>query len=465
MGRTLYDKIWESHAVHAYDAATTVLYVDRHLIFEVSSPQAFASLGAAGRPVRRPDLTFATMDHSVSTRSRDWGAAGESSRVQLQTLARNCREAGIVIYDIQHPDQGIIHVIAPELGLIQPGMLVVCGDSHTSTHGAYGALAFGIGTSEVEHVLATQTLLQKKARNMLIRLEGTMPRGVTPKDLILAIIGRIGIGGASGHVIEYAGSAIAALDMASRMTICNMSVECGAKAGMIAPDDITFANLRTRDFAPKGRQWEHALEHWKQLRSDPDARYDSEHAISIGSLAPQVTWGINPSQTVGVDCSVPAPENIRNPIERELAIKALAYMDLKPGTPMTSVKIDTVFLGSCTNGRIEDLRGAARIISGRKVAAGVNGIVVPGSSRVKRQAESEGLDEVFKTAGFEWRESGCSLCLAMNDDVLEPGRRCASTSNRNFEGRQGKGGRTHLVSPAMAAAAAIAGHFVDVRAL
>jgi 3-isopropylmalate/(R)-2-methylmalate dehydratase large subunit len=461
--RTLFGKVWDQHVVHFAEGEPTLLYVDLHLVHEVTSPQAFDSLRMQGRPVRRPDLTLATIDHGVPTRDRHLGITDPMSKVQIDALVRNCADFGITLFGLNDPRSGIVHVIGPEQGITQPGMLIVCGDSHTSTHGAFGALAFGIGTSEVEHVLATQTLPQDTPRAMAINVEGQLATGVTAKDIILGIIARIGTGGATGHVIEYRGSAIRALSMEGRMTICNMSIEGGARAGMVAPDETTFEYVAGRPFAPKGRQWEEALEEWRRLPSDPGAEFDIELDVSATDLEPYVSWGTNPGQTVPVTGRVPSPDQADDPSERDSINRALKYMDLSPGLPITEIQIDRVFLGSCTNSRIEDLREAAAVIDGRKVAAGVTAMVVPGSGLVKLQAESEGLDRVFKEAGFEWRDAGCSMCLGMNPDILSPGERCASTSNRNFEGRQGPGGRTHLVSPVMAAAAAIAGHFVDVR--
>jgi 3-isopropylmalate/(R)-2-methylmalate dehydratase large subunit len=459
----MYEKIWDAHLVHEDPQTAALLFIDRHLVHEVTSPQAFDGLRMNGRKVRHPELTFATMDHNVSTRTRDWNGAGEISRIQMETLKKNCEEFGITLFDINHPDQGIVHVIGPEMGLTLPGTTIVCGDSHTSTHGAFGALAFGIGTSEVEHVLATQTLQQRKSKTMLIRVNGRTGPGVTAKDIVLAIIGRLTAKGGTGYVIEYAGEAIRNLSMEGRMTVCNMSIEAGARAGLIAPDETTFAYLRGRDFAPKGEAFDRAVEYWKTLPSDEGAKFDAVIDMDAAEIAPMVTWGTNPGQVVPVTGVVPDPETISDPIERESARHALAYMDLKPGQRITDIKIDTVFIGSCTNSRIEDLRRAASIAKGRKVKPGVRAIVVPGSGRVFREAIKEGLDKIFLEAGFEWRFAGCSMCLAMNDDFLSPGERSASTSNRNFEGRQGRGGRTHLVSPEMAAAAAIEGHFVDIR--
>lgn len=462
-GKTMYDKIWEDHLVFDDGKTSPLIYIDRHLVHEVTSPQAFDGLRVNNRKVRRPDLTFATMDHNVSTRSRDWGAAGEISKKQMETLANNCKEFGIRLFDLNHPDQGIVHVIGPEMGVTLPGLTIVCGDSHTSTHGAFGALAFGIGTSEVEHVLATQTLAQPKAKNMLIKIEGPLRKGATPKDIILAIIGKIGTNGGQGYVMEYAGEAIRALSMEGRMTICNMSIEAGARAGLIAPDETTFAYLKGREFAPAGAEFDRAVAYWKTLGSDADAQFDKVVTLKGEDIEPQVTWGTNPAQVVPLSGRVPDPAQIADPAGRESALRALEYMGLSAGMPVKDIQINRVFIGSCTNSRIEDLRRAAQIVKGKKVASSVVAMVVPGSGRVKRQAEEEGLHQVFLDAGFEWRQAGCSMCLAMNDDVLSPGERCASTSNRNFEGRQGRGGRTHLVSPELAAAAAIAGHFTDVN--
>ena len=459
---TMYEKILEDHLVHE-DEQSAIVYIDRHLVHEVTSPQAFDGLRLAGRKVRRPDLAMATMDHNVSTRSRDWGAAGPVSRIQMETLARNCREFGIRLFDLNDPDQGIVHVIGPEMGFTLPGHTIVCGDSHTSTHGAFGALAFGIGTSEVEHVLATQTLQHQRSANLLIRVDGNVGPNVTAKDIVLYIIGVIGTTGGRGSVVEYAGEAIRALSMEGRMTVCNMSIEAGAKAGLIAPDETTFAYLKGRDLAPKGVEFDRAVAYWKTLPSDPEAKFDRTVVINAGDISPQVTWGTNPGQVIGVAGRVPNPDEIQDPIARETARLALQYMGLQAGVPVTEIAVDRVFIGSCTNSRIEDLRRAAEFARGRKVNARVQAMVVPGSGRVKRQAEEEGLDQILREAGFEWREAGCSMCLAMNDDILAEGERCASTSNRNFEGRQGKGGRTHLVGPEMAVAAAVEGHFVDIR--
>ncbi|MGC8668212.1 MAG: 3-isopropylmalate dehydratase large subunit [Chthonomonadales bacterium] len=461
--RTLFEKIWSAHEVYAAKGEPALLYIDLHLVHEVTSPQAFDGLRLNGRRVRRPDLTCATMDHNVPTTGRSEEAADPVSRKQMEVLQRNCREFGVTLFDIRHPNQGIVHIIGPELGLTLPGMTIVCGDSHTSTHGAFGALAFGIGTSEVEHVLATQCLQQHRPRTMEIRVNGSLGLGVTAKDVILGIIARIGTDGATGHVVEYTGEVIRSLSMEGRMTVCNMSIEAGARAGMVAPDDTTFAYIEGRPYAPKGVRWEQALDAWRALSTDPGASYDRVVEINGADLEPTVTWGTNPGQAVPITGRVPDPSQFASAADRKAAARALEYMDLRPGTPMEAISIDRVFIGSCTNGRIEDLRAAARIVEGKRVAPGVRALVVPGSAGVKRQAEREGLDRIFRGAGFEWREAGCSMCLGMNPDVLQPGERCASTSNRNFEGRQGKGGRTHLMSPEMAAAAAIAGHLVDVR--
>jgi 3-isopropylmalate/(R)-2-methylmalate dehydratase large subunit len=460
---TLFERIWESHVVREEPGEPALLYVDLHLIHEVTSPQAFEGLRLAGRGVRRPDLSVATMDHNVPT---DGGPVSDPlARAQLDALRRNCEEFGIPLHATGSGREGIVHVIGPELGLTQPGMTVVCGDSHTSTHGAFGTLAFGIGTSEVEHVLATQCILQRRPKTMRVELVGALPAGVTAKDAILGTIGAIGVAGGVGHAIEYAGEVVRGLPMSGRMTICNMSIEAGARAGMISPDETTFAYLEGRPAAPKGAAWEQALDRWRSLASDPDAHYDTVVEIDVGDLAPQVTWGTNPGMVAPVDASVPDPASLRDPDERAAAERALEYMGLEPGTPISEIRIDRVFIGSCTNARLEDLRVAAGVVAGKQVASGVRALVVPGSAGVKRQAEAEGLDEIFRRAGFEWREAGCSMCLGMNPDILAPGERCASTSNRNFEGRQGSGGRTHLVSPAMAAAAALEGRFVDVREL
>ncbi|WP_369305938.1 3-isopropylmalate dehydratase large subunit [Yersinia ruckeri] len=465
MARTLYQKLYDAHIVREAPNETPLLYIDRHLVHEVSSPQAFDGLRAMGRPLRQPGKTFATMDHNVSTQSKDINASGEMARIQMQALIKNCAEFGIALYDLNHPYQGIVHVIGPEQGMTLPGMTIVCGDSHTATHGAFGALAFGIGTSEVEHVLATQTLKQGHAKNMKIEVHGKVSAGITAKDIVLAIIGKTGSAAGTGHIVEFCGSAIEALSMEGRMTVCNMAIEMGAKAGLVAPDETTFAYLKGRQFAPTGESWERALAYWRTLKSDADAAFDTVVRLDAAEIAPQVTWGTNPGQVIAINQLIPTPESFCDPVERASAEKALAYMDLQPGIKLTEIAIDKVFIGSCTNSRIEDLRAAAAIAQGRKVASGVQAIVVPGSGPVKTQAEAEGLDKIFIEAGFEWRLPGCSMCLAMNNDRLEPGERCASTSNRNFEGRQGRGGRTHLVSPAMAAAAAVSGHFADVRDL
>jgi 3-isopropylmalate/(R)-2-methylmalate dehydratase large subunit len=457
--RTLSQKIWDRHLVHRAEGQPDLLYIDLHLVHEVTSPQAFDGLRLSGRTVRRPDLTVATMDHNVPTTDIDQPVADPVSAQQMAVLSRNCQDFAITLYPMGDPGQGIVHIIGPEQGLTQPGMTIVCGDSHTSTHGAFGALAFGIGTSEVEHVLATQTLPQQPPGTMAVTVQGELPEGSTAKDVILAIIGRIGTGGGIGSIIEYRGSAIRALSMEGRMTVCNMSIEAGAKAGLIAPDDTTFAYLEGRAHAPTGAAWERALEDWQSLPTDDGAAFDKEVVLDAGAILPHVSWGTNPSQVVPLDGVVPDPESFAEASEREAAQRALEYMDLKPGTLVRDIPLDTVFIGSCTNSRIEDLRAAADVARGQRVASGVRALVVPGSHAVKAQAESEGLDAVFRAAGFEWREPGCSMCLAMNPDKLAPGERCASTSNRNFEGRQGRGGRTHLVSPAVAAATAIAGTF------
>lgn len=461
--RTMFAKIWDQHVVAQEPGKPAVMYIDLHLVHEVTSPQAFDGLRMAGRKVRRTDKTVATADHNVPTWSRDLPITDDIARLQIEALEQNCREFGITYYDLFSPNQGIVHVIGPQMGYTQPGMTIVCGDSHTSTHGAFGSLAFGIGTSEVEHVLATQTLLQHKPKTMEIRVEGKLPAGVTAKDIILAVIGRIGTDGATGHVIEYTGEAIRTLSMEGRMTVCNMSIEAGARAGMVAPDETTFAYVKGREFAPTGATWDRAVADWRQLPSDPGATYDRVEIFDAAELVPHVSWGTNPGMVAPITGRVPAPEAYPNPVDRKGVANALTYMGLAAGTPLQEVRIDRVFLGSCTNGRIEDLRAAAEVVRGRKVADHVSAMVVPGSVQVKLQAEAEGLDAIFRAAGFDWREAGCSMCLGMNPDILKPGERCASTSNRNFEGRQGKGGRTHLVSPQMAAAAAIAGHFVDVR--
>jgi len=461
MAKTLFDRIWESHVVREAPDEPALLYIDLHLIHEITSAQAFEGLRLAGRTVRRPDLSLATMDHNVPTTPGP--VTDPLSKAQLEALSTNCAEFGVPLYATGSGREGIVHVIGPELGLTQPGMTIVCGDSHTSTHGAFGALAFGIGTSEVEHVLATQTLPRPRPRSMRILYEGQLPFGVTPKDVILGTIGRIGVGGAVGHVLEYAGDPIRTLSMEGRLTICNMSIEAGARAGTIAPDETTFAYLEGRPGAPKGADWERALDRWRELRTDDDATFDTEVVIDVADLEPQVTWGTNPGMVLPVGGAVPDPAEYDDEDERAAVERALVYMDLEPGVALRDIALDRVFIGSCTNARIEDLRAAAGVVAGKRVNPRVRAMVVPGSAAVKRQAEDEGLDRVFEQAGFEWRLAGCSMCLGMNPDVLGAGERCASTSNRNFEGRQGRGGRTHLVSPEMAAAAAIAGHFVDVR--
>ncbi len=459
MRQTLSEKLWDRHVVHQAVGEPDLLYIDLHLVHEVTSPQAFDGLRMNGRGVRRPELTVATMDHNVPTTGLELGITDPISRKQIEVLAQNCAEFGIRLYGMGDPGQGIVHVIGPEQGLTQPGMTIVCGDSHTSTHGAFGALAFGIGTSEVEHVLATQTLPQQRPGTMAVTVDGELPAGVTAKDVILAIIATIGTGGGIGSVIEYRGAAIAALSMEGRMTVCNMSIEAGARAGLIAPDDTTFAYLEGRPFAPTGKAWEQALDAWRALPSDAGATFDKEVTLDAASIAPGVSWGTNPAQTTTIDSVVPDPASFTGEGQAESATRALRYMGLKAGTPIRDIAVDTVFIGSCTNSRVEDLRDAAAVVRGRRVKDGMRAMVVPGSFSVKQAAEAEGLDAVFTAAGFEWREPGCSMCLAMNPDKLAPGERAASTSNRNFEGRQGKGGRTHLVSPAVAAATAIAGHF------
>ena len=458
MGRTLAEKVWDSHVVRHVDGEPDLLYIDLHIIHEVTSPQAFEGLRLAGRQVRRPDLTIATEDHNVPTDDLSWPIADPVSRTQVETLRKNCAEFGVRLHPMGDEGQGIVHVIGPQLGLTQPGMTIVCGDSHTSTHGAFGALAFGIGTSQVEHVLATQTLPMAPFKTMSVTVNGTLKPGVTAKDIILAVIAEIGTGGGQGYVIEYRGEAIRNLSMEARMTVCNMSIEAGARAGMIAPDATTFAYLEGREHAPQGADWDAAVEYWTSLRTDADATFDKEVVIDADALSPFVTWGTNPGQGAPLNTAVPDPAAMADADARASAEKALAYMDLAPGTPLRDVKVDTVFVGSCTNGRIEDLRAAAEVIRGRRVADSVRMLVVPGSMRVKKQAEEEGLDQVFTAAGAQWRQAGCSMCLGMNPDQLQPGERSASTSNRNFEGRQGKGGRTHLVSPLVAAATAVTGH-------
>ncbi len=463
MPETMFEKLWRAHVVREAANEPAILYIDLHLVHEVTSPQAFDGLRLSGRKVRRPELTVATMDHNVPTTDRSLPISDPISKKQMDALARNCAEFGITLYDIHSPKQGVVHVIGPEQGLTQPGMTLVCGDSHTSTHGAFGALAFGIGTSEVEHVLATQTLPQSRPKTMEVCVDGTLGKGVTAKDMILAIIGKIGTDGATGHAVEYTGEAIRSLSMEGRMTVCNMSIEAGARAGMIAPDEKTFAYLKGREFAPKGANWEKAVSYWKTLCTDSEAVFDTQVVFHADEIAPHVSWGTSPGMVAPITANVPRPADFADDADRRSAERALEYMGLEAGTALQQVLLDKVFIGSCTNGRIEDLRAAAAVAKGKRVSEHVHAMVVPGSYGVKKQAEAEGLDVIFREAGFEWREAGCSMCLAMNPDILQPGERCASTSNRNFEGRQGKGGRTHLVSPAMAAAAAIAGHFVDVR--
>jgi len=455
--RTMAEKVWSDHIVHQGDGEPDLLYIDLHLIHEVTSPQAFDGLRTAGRKVRRPDLTVATEDHNIPTVNVDEPIADPISRIQVETLRKNCEEFGVTLYPLGNIEQGIVHVVGPQMGLTQPGMTIVCGDSHTSTHGAFGALAFGIGTSEVEHVLATQTLPLKPFKTMAINVDGELPAGVSAKDIILAVIAKIGTGGGQGYVLEYRGSAIRSLSMEGRMTICNMSIEAGARAGMVAPDDVTFEYVKGKQHAPQGKQWDEAVEYWRTLATDPGATFDAEIHIDAATLTPFVTWGTNPGQGLPLTSSVPDPADAQDSVERAAIEQALAYMDLAPGTPLRDIEVNTVFLGSCTNGRIEDLRAAAQVIQGHQVAPGVRLLVVPGSTRVRLQAESEGLDQIFLDAGAEWRGAGCSMCLAMNPDKLSPGERSASTSNRNFEGRQGPGGRTHLVSPEVAAATAVTG--------
>jgi 3-isopropylmalate/(R)-2-methylmalate dehydratase large subunit len=465
MAKTLYEKLWDAHFVTKLDGDTALIYIDRHLVHEVTSPQAFAGLREKNRKVARLDKTFATMDHNVSTQIRSFDAAGETSRKQLEALAKNCKDFGVTLFDLNHKYQGIVHVIGPELGITLPGHTIVCGDSHTATHGAFGALAFGIGTSEVEHVLATQTLQQKKAKTLKIEVDGPLHNGITAKDIILAVIEQLGTAGGTGYVAEFCGEAIQALSMEGRMTLCNMAIEMGAKAGIVAPDQITFDYIEGREYAPQGDEFEQAKQYWQTLQSDPDASFDASITLHTSDIIPKVTWGTSPEQVLSITDTVPNPANETDLIKADAIKRAIDYMGLSPDQKITDISVNTVFIGSCTNSRIEDMRAAANIAKNNKVANGVRALVVPGSMQVKEQAESEGLDKIFVDAGFEWREPGCSMCLAMNDDRLEPGDRCASTSNRNFEGRQGRGGRTHLVSPAMAAAAAIHGHFVDIRNL
>jgi len=463
--KTLFDKVWDSHVVERLDDGTCVLYIDRHLVHEVTSPQAFEGLRLTGRTVRRPDATIAVVDHNIPTSDRSVGIAEPESRLQVETLEANVAAFGVPYFPVRDARQGIVHIIGPEQGISLPGMTIVCGDSHTSTHGAMGALAFGIGTSEVEHVLATQTLLQKPAKNMLVQVDGLLAPSITAKDLVLAVIGRIGTAGGTGHVIEYAGEAVRALDMAGRMTVCNMSIEAGARAGMIAPDDTTFAYVKGRPYAPQGEAFDHAVEYWRSLPSDPGVQYDRVVTLHASEIAPMVTWGTSPETVLPITGSVPDPASVEDEAARMQMQRMLDYMALTPGQKLADIAVDVVFIGSCTNGRIEDIRAAAAVARGKRVAAGVRAMVVPGSGLVKLQAEAEGLDQVLLDAGFEWREAGCSMCLGMNPDKLKPGQRCASTSNRNFEGRQGPGGRTHLLSPAMAAAAAVTGRLTDVRSI
>ena len=463
MPQTLYDKIWKEHIVHQQDGETTLLYVDRHLVHEVTSPQAFEGLRILKRRVRRPDLTLAVADHNVPTSDREVGIADEESKIQVDTLEKNCKEFGIEFFDMKDKRQGIVHIIGPEQGFTQPGTIIVCGDSHTATHGAFGSLAFGIGTSEVEHVLATQTLIQKKSKNFKVNVTGSLPTGVTSKDVILQTIGKIGTAGGTGMVIEYMGSVIENLNVEQRMTICNMSIEAGARAGIIAPDQKTFQYLKDKPMSPKGKNWVRAEEYWSKLKSDTDAKFDKEVEIKGDEISPMVTWGTSPQDVVSITGVVPDPEKEKDIDKKASMSRSLAYMGLKPNTKIEDIKVDRIFIGSCTNGRIGDLREAAKIVNGKTVAQHVNAMIVPGSGLVKQQAEQEGIDKIFIKAGFDWREPGCSMCLAMNADKLDPKERCASTSNRNFEGRQGRGGRTHLVSPSMAAAAAVKGHLTDVR--
>ena len=465
MGKTLFDKIWDNHLVTSIDESTNLIFIDLHLVHEVTSPQAFDSLRISDRKVKYPELTLATVDHGVPTSNRLLGIKDPLSKIQIEALEKNCEEFGVTLFGINDPRQGIVHVIGPEQGITQPGMTIVCGDSHTATHGAFGALAFGIGTSEVEHVLATQTLAMEKPKTMKVEVIGDVSDGVGPKDIILGIIRKIGTGGGAGHVIEYVGDVIKNMSMENRMTICNMSIEGGARAGMIAPDETTFNYLKDKNYAPKDSDWNDAINEWGELFSDDDATFDKVVTINAGELEPSVSWGTNPSQVIFINDKIPHPDNFQDESDKEAAIRALEYMDLEPGIKINEINLDRVFIGSCTNGRIEDLREAAQVVKGKKVSETVGAMVVPGSTLVKNQAEEEGLDKIFIDAGFDWREAGCSMCLGMNPDILSPGERCASTSNRNYEGRQGAGGRTHLVSPKMAAAAAIHGKFVDIRDL
>ena len=465
MGKTLFEKIWDRHLVASIDESTNLVFIDLHLVHEVTSPQAFDSLRLAGRKVKHPEMTLATVDHGVPTSNRTLGIKDPLSKIQIEALENNCEEFGVTLFGINDPRQGIVHVIGPEQGITQPGMTIVCGDSHTATHGAFGALAFGIGTSEVEHVLATQTLAMEKPKTMKVEVVGDVSEGVGPKDIILGIIRKIGTGGGAGHVIEYAGDVIKNMSMENRMTICNMSIEGGARAGMIAPDEVTFNYLKQKNYAPKGSDWDDAIAEWGNLYSDEDAVFDKVVTINADELEPSISWGTNPSQVIFVNDTIPHPNDFDEESEKEAASRALEYMDLKPGEKISEIQLDRVFIGSCTNGRIEDLREAAEVVKGKKVSEKIGAMIVPGSTLVKKQAEEEGLDKVFIEAGFDWREAGCSMCLGMNPDILSPGERCASTSNRNYEGRQGAGGRTHLVSPKMAAAAALHGKFVDIRNL
>ncbi len=465
MSKTLYEKVYDAHIAVEADGENPILYIDRHLVHEVTSPQAFDGLREKGRPVRQISKTFATMDHNVSTQTKDINASGEMARIQMETLSKNCEEFGVTLYDINHKYQGIVHVMGPELGITLPAMTIVCGDSHTATHGAFGSLAFGIGTSEVEHVLATQTLKQDRAKTMKIEVKGQVADGITAKDIVLAIIGKTTAAGGTGYVVEFCGEAITNLSMEGRMTVCNMAIELGAKAGLIAPDQTTFDYIKGRKFAPTGQDWDDAIEYWSSMQTDNDATFDAVVTLDATEIKPQVTWGTNPGQVIAIDVNIPDPKSFNDPVEKASAEKALAYMGLEAGKKLSDYTVDKVFVGSCTNSRIEDIRAAAAIAKGKKVADHVQALIVPGSEQVRSQAELEGLDKVFLDAGFEWRLPGCSMCLAMNNDRLGPHERCASTSNRNFEGRQGRDGRTHLVSPAMAAAAAIAGRFVDIREL
>ena len=465
MGKTLFEKIWDRHLVASIDESTNLVFIDLHLVHEVTSPQAFDSLRLAGRKVKHPEMTLATVDHGVPTSNRLLGIKDPLSKIQIEALENNCEEFGVTLFGINDPRQGIVHVIGPEQGITQPGMTIVCGDSHTATHGAFGALAFGIGTSEVEHVLATQTLAMEKPKTMKVEVIGDVSKGVGPKDIILGIIRKIGTGGGAGHVIEYVGDVIQNMSMENRMTICNMSIEGGARAGMIAPDEVTFNYLKEKNYAPKGSDWDDAIAEWGNLYSDEDAEFDKVVTINADELEPSISWGTNPSQVIFINDTIPHPDDFNEESEKEAASRALEYMDLKPGEKINEIQLDRVFIGSCTNGRIEDLREAAEVVKGKKVSETIGAMIVPGSTLVKKQAEEEGLDKIFIEAGFDWREAGCSMCLGMNPDILSPGERCASTSNRNYEGRQGAGGRTHLVSPKMAAAAALYGKFVDIRNL